>query len=182
MKISEELIGKSALRTCKGMGLAHIKKNAERRKTAARTAAASTGQFQENAGGPRGGRGEPVSHAMWADGIGRKAWAKSLATSKLSATGVPGAVIWAHKGHSMPPETVGVSPASSTTIFMPPMAEHTICDDWGLTKGEATATPMNNANHTSTKRVIRCALRKVCRLDMAEIIPWPYPRHLGDPH
>ena len=88
----------------------------------------------------------------------------------------------AHKGHSMPPEATGASLASSTTIFMPPMAEHTICDDWGLTQGEAAATPMNNANHTSTKRVIRYALRKVCRLDMAEIIAWPYPRHLGDPH
>ena len=32
-------------------------------------------KVQESAGGPRGGRGEPVSHAMWADGMGRKAWA-----------------------------------------------------------------------------------------------------------
>jgi hypothetical protein len=31
---------------------------------------------------------------------------------------------------------------------------------------------MNKANHTSTRRVIRCALRRVCRADMAAIIPW----------
>jgi hypothetical protein len=28
--------------------------------------------------------------------------------------------------------------------------------------GEAIATPMDNANHTSTKRAIRWALRRVC--------------------
>ena len=73
----------------------------------------------------------------------------------------------------MPPDEVLLSPASSVmTIFMPPMAEQTIWVACGLTKGEATETPMNKANHTSTRRVIRCALRRVCRADMATIIPW----------
>jgi hypothetical protein len=63
---------------------------------------------------------------MWADGMGRRAWAKSLATPKLSATGDTGGTMGAHKGHSMPPEATGVPFASSSTIFMPPMAEHTI--------------------------------------------------------
>jgi polysaccharide deacetylase 2 family uncharacterized protein YibQ len=38
--------------------------------------------------------------------------------------------------------------------------------------GEAIATPMDNANHTSTKRAIRWALRRVC---MVRIIA----AHLG---
>jgi hypothetical protein len=44
---------------------------------------------------------------------------------------------------------------------MPPMPEHTISTVCGLTQGEATAAPMNSANHTSTRRVRQWALRKV---------------------
>ena len=125
------------------------------------------GAVQEKAGGPRGGRGEPVSQAMWADGIGRKAWVKPLRTTTACAVVGTGPLIWAHKGHSMPPDEVWLSPMSSpTTIFMPPMAEQTIWADWGLTRGDATAAPMNNANHTSTRRVSKWALRSVCRGDM----------------
>jgi hypothetical protein len=125
---------------------------------------------QEKAGGPRGGSGELVSHAMWADGVGRKAWAKLLASSKLSDSCDAGALIWAHKGHAMSLDATRVSVASSPTSFMPPMAEQTICEVWGWTKGEATATPMNNTNHTSTKRVRRWALRRAWRDNMAGIM------------
>jgi len=132
-------------------------------------------KVQESAGGPRGGSGAPVSQAMWADGIGLRAWAKALTGSKPKTTTGGDAMTWAHKGQSMPPEEVLLSsalPASSDiTIFMPPMAEQTTWVAWGLTKGEATETPMNKANHTSTRRVIRCALRRVCNVDMVLIIP-----------
>ncbi len=82
----------------------------------------------------------------------------------------------AHKGHAMPPDATGVSAASSaTTIVMPPMAEQTIWEDGGFTQGDATATPRNNANHTNTKRVRRCALRRACRADMPQIMAPLHP-------
>jgi hypothetical protein len=51
------------------------------------------------------------------------------------------------------------------------MAEQTIWVAWGLTKGEATDTPMNKATHTSRRRVMKCALRRDCIVDMVLIIP-----------
>jgi len=125
-------------------------------------------KVQESAGGPRGGRGAPVSQAIWADGIGRKAWAKTLVVSKLSTTGEGGALNCAHKGQSMLLDSLTLSPApsfaawSALTIFMPPMAEQTIWPACGFTKGEATETPTNNTNHTSTKRARSWALRRDC--------------------
>ena len=99
-------------------------------------------KVQESAGGPRGGSGVPVSRAMWADGMGRRAWARALTGSKPTTTAGGGALTWVHKGQSMPPEDVWLSLASSDiTIFMPPMAEQTIWVAWGLTKGDATETP-----------------------------------------
>ena len=98
---------------------------------------------------------------MWADGIGRKAWARALVVSKLNTTGDGGALNCAHKGQSMLLDSLSVSLeplfalSSARTIFMPPMAEQTIWLVCGLTMGEATETPTNNTNHTSTKRARR---------------------------
>ena len=60
--------------------------------------------------------------------MGRKAWAKTLAVSKLSTTGEGGALTCAHKGQSMLLDNLTVSPPASSAliIFMPPMAEQTI--------------------------------------------------------
>ena len=120
--------------------------------------------LRECAGGPRGGRGEPVSHAIWADAMGRKACARALAESKLSVAGEGGALTCAHKGQSRLLDNLTASPSASSalTIFMPPMAEHTIWLACGFTKGEATETPTNSTNHTSTRRARRWALRRVC--------------------
>jgi hypothetical protein len=47
-------------------------------------------------------------------------------------------------------EALSVEP--DTTTLMPPALEHTICVSVGFKMGEAMATPMNNANHTNTRR------------------------------
>jgi len=44
------------------------------------------------------------------------------------------------------------SPWLCTTNFIMPVLEHTMSMPLGLTKGEATATPTDNTNHTSTRR------------------------------
>ncbi len=55
----------------------------------------------------------------------------------------------------------GVVPSALlVTTFMAPLPEQMSCIDWGLTSGDAIATPMDNANQTSTKRAISWALRK----------------------
>jgi hypothetical protein len=48
----------------------------------------------------------------------------------------------------------GESPPSGLelTIFIPPELEQTIWVSVGLKMGDATATPMNKANQTSTRR------------------------------
>jgi hypothetical protein len=48
----------------------------------------------------------------------------------------------------------GESPPSwlELTIFIPPELEQTIWVSVGLKMGDATATPMNKANQTSTRR------------------------------
>ncbi len=47
-----------------------------------------------------------------------------------------------------------LSSAPETTIFMPPELEQTICVSVGFKMGDAMATPMNNANHTNTRRAM----------------------------
>jgi len=96
--------------------------------------------------------------------MGRKACAKTLVVSKLITTGDGGALTCTHKGQSMLLEgwAVSLDPSPELTIFMPPMAEQTIWPPCGFTKGDATETPTNNTNHTSTRRARRWALRRVC--------------------
>lgn len=47
-----------------------------------------------------------------------------------------------------------VPSSPEATIFMPPALEHTIWVSVGFKMGDAMATPMNSANHTSTRRAI----------------------------
>jgi hypothetical protein len=58
-------------------------------------------------------------------------------------------------------------------IFMASMAAQWGAADVALTNGEAMATPRKSANHTSTKRVIRWALRRDCmeRLLITDGVP-----------
>ena len=123
---------------------------------------------QECAGGPRGGSGQPVTQAIWAEGIERMAWAKTLRVSKKRAKGGGGAQTCVQRGQSMLLERLVASdePSSKFTIFMPPVAEQTIWLAWGFSNGAATATPTNNTNHTSTKRARSDLLRSVCIVEL----------------
>ena len=60
-----------------------------------------------------------------------------------------------------------VPSSPEVTIFMPPALEHTIWVSVGFKMGDAMATPMNSANHTSTSRAINLW---VTALDMYRII------------
>ena len=59
--------------------------------------------------------------------------------------------------------------ASLLMTFMLPEPEHTSCRPCGLTMGEAIATPMDYANHTSTKRAISWALRRICMVPIIAV-------------
>ena len=78
----------------------------------------------------------------------------------------------AHKGQSnvwLDAATASPSPSPwpCTTSFMLPVLVQTKSMTCGLTTGEAMATPSDNANHTSTKRVSWMAWRSCC---MSEIL------------
>ena len=80
----------------------------------------------------------------------------------------PGPAAAAHKGQSMPADTLMSAPSSpAMTNFIPPAAEQTICMSAGWTMGEAVATPMKNANQTSTRRA---AILEFLNAFMAQII------------
>ena len=92
--------------------------------------------------------------AMCAAARGCNAWAKGegWVNEVLRAGG--GALIEAHKGQSnLWLEAATPSSSPCTTSFMLPVLVQTRSMPWGLTTGEAMATPIANANHTSTKRV-----------------------------
>ncbi len=124
----------------------------------------------EITGGARACQGCPSKLANRAAGRGCKTCDKPPGGSATGSKFCGGAIRGRQAGQSSAAckEVLTASPAPSSdiTIFMPPMAEQTISADCGLTRGEATATPMNNANHTSTRRVSSWALRKVCKVDM----------------
>ena len=60
----------------------------------------------------------------------------------------------AHKGQSKVWLDAAVSSSPCTTSFMLPVLVQTKSMPCGLTSGDAMATPTDNANHTSTRRVI----------------------------
>ncbi len=110
--------------------------------------------------------------AMCAAARGCKAWAKGEGcVSELLSAG-DGALMEAHKGQSsvwLEAATPSPSPLfwPCTTSFILPVLVQTKSITCGLTTGEAMATPIDNANHTSTKRVSWIAWRSFC---MPEIL------------
>lgn len=124
----------------------------------------------ERTGGARACQGCPSKLANRAAGRGCKTCDKPPGGSATGTRFCGGAIRGRQTGQSSAAckEVLTASPAPSldTTIFMPPMAVQTISAAWGLTQGDATAAPTNNANHTSTRRVSSCALRKVCKVDI----------------
>jgi hypothetical protein len=103
--------------------------------------------------------------------MGWSACANLLGFSNGTEQDAKGAGTVAHKGQSMFVLFAALSDESSvepdTTTFMPPALEHTICVSVGFKMGEAMATPMNNANHTNTRRAIDLC---VVALNMCRII------------
>jgi hypothetical protein len=73
-----------------------------------------------------------------------------------------GALMDAHKGQSSVWLALAVSSSLATTNFMLPVLVQTKSMPCGLTMGEATATPTDNTNHTSARRVSWMAWRKDC--------------------
>ena len=90
---------------------------------------------------------------MCAAATGCRAWAKGLRFSSGAVQAGNTGATGEHKGQSMLVAT-GESPPSwlELTIFIPPELEQTIWVSVGLKMGDATATPMNEANQTSTRR------------------------------
>lgn len=118
---------------------------------------------QEAAGGPREGRGGAVRAAIWAAAMGCRACssAEGLMERELECEG--GDATEAHSGQSIVADTFTSPPSPSTsTIFIPPPAEQTICMLPGLITVEATAEPRNSANQASTRPTISLELRRVC--------------------
>ena len=64
-----------------------------------------------------------------------------------------GAVMEEHKGQSIVLADATPSSSPCTTSFIEPALVQTMSIPWGLRTGEAMATPIDNANHTSTRRV-----------------------------
>ncbi len=73
---------------------------------------------------------------------------------KLECATKGGASMMTHKGQSMVWADALASPSPSATSLTAPALEHTSSIALGLTAGDAMATPNDNANHTSTRRVI----------------------------
>jgi hypothetical protein len=93
---------------------------------------------------------------MMAAAIGCRTCANLLGFSVGTVHDTSGTVTGAHNGQSMfaldAAASEVLSNKSDTTIFIPPELVQTICVSVGFNMGDAMATPMNNANHTSTKR------------------------------
>ena len=89
----------------------------------------------------------------WASGEG---WVNAV----FNAGG--GALMEAHKGQSSVWLDAAASSSLCTTSFMLPVLVQTRSMPCGLTTGDAIATPIDNANHTSTRRVSWMAWRKRC--------------------
>lgn len=50
---------------------------------------------------------------------------------------------------------------------MPPAAEHTACNDAGLTIAVSTDTAMNSTNHVSTRQIMSGLLRMACIAELS---------------
>ena len=115
-------------------------------------------------GGPRAGRGAAVRAAMCADGMLCKAYARGLTGSMVGYSTKGGALMDMHSGQSI--ALLSTLDASSSTVsvfftttFIAPEVEQTNKISCGLIIGDAIATPIDNTNHASTKRVRLVKLR-----------------------
>jgi hypothetical protein len=114
------------------------------------------------AGGPREGSGGAEASAV------RDVAAQDATNSggkerlMLTCAARGGAFMMTHSGQSMVWTEAVASPSPSATSLTAPALEHTSSITLGLTAGDAMATPSDNTNHTSTRRVICVERRKVC--------------------
>ena len=129
----------------------HCKGNASARRARCATGPkASSG----SAGGPRAGSGAAVAAAMRAAGMGWTAWASGRGLRQRDApASAGGAPVSMHSGQSMWLAPSSCAPSSvCTTILTAPALEQTSSIACGCTIGEATATPSDSTNHSSTRR------------------------------
>ncbi len=92
--------------------------------------------------------------AMCAAAMGCKARASGEGCVNVVLIAGGGALMDAHKGQSKVWLDAAVSSLPCTTSFMLPVLVQTRSMPCGLTMGDAMATPTDNTNHTSIRRVI----------------------------
>ena len=114
---------------------------------------------RKSAGGPRDGSGGAVMAAICAAAMGCTAWARGEGWVNVVLNSDGGAVMDVHKGQSIVLADAALSSSPCTTSFITPVPVHTMSTPLGLSTGDAMATPTDNANHTSTRRVSWIALR-----------------------
>jgi len=103
-----------------------------------------------------------VVAAMCAAAVGNMAWARGDACVNVVLSAGGGALMDAHNGQSSVWLEAATSSSPGITNFMLPVLVQTRSMPCGLTTGDAIATPIDNANHTSTRRVSWMAWRKRC--------------------
>ena len=91
--------------------------------------------------------------AMCAAAMGCTTWAKGEGCVNVVLSGEGGAVMETHNGQSKVWLEAVTSSSPCTTNFILPVLVQTKSIPCGLTTGDAMATPTDNANHTSMKRV-----------------------------
>ena len=102
--------------------------------------------------------------AMCAAASGCITWASGEGWVNVVLNSGGGAVKDVHKGQSIVLADAALSSSPCTTSFIMPVPVHTMSIPLGLSTGEAMATPTDNANHTSTRRVSWMAWRSCCML------------------
>ena len=115
-------------------------------------------------GGPRGGSGAAVRAAMCAAGMGSRACASGCTSGSRVCNIGGGAPMCTHNGQSSVWLGMSCAPSSVlTTSLTAPDPRQINSTGLGWTKGDATATPIDNTNHASTRRASHRRLRRVCR-------------------
>lgn len=108
-----------------------------------------------------------MADAMRAASMGCMACERGEAWVNVVLTVEGGTPVTVHKGQSNKWLLACVSSSPDTTSLTAPAVVHTSSIDLGATTGDATATPMDNTNQTSTRRARVWARRRVC---MARIL------------
>jgi DNA-directed RNA polymerase subunit L len=93
---------------------------------------------------------------------GCKAWASGEGWVNVVLNSGGGAVMDVHKGQSIVLADAVLSSSPCTTSFITPVPVHTMSMPLGLSTSDAMATPTDNANNTSTRRVSWMAWRSCC--------------------